>query len=189
MNQMNKHGDNVRANLAQFETDEIKYIATKLGLQNISHDQTQNWIEEICDRIENKSHLLSDCQKHFAKHLKLPEFIIERNSNGTICWVGETEKNNYVLLKIQKKEVSINTPIMFQIISRNNDSSGNPFRLGLVYDCSGLVVRVYEERSSMPNFAYTLRKRGLFELPTFHVAPKEYNQTKQTFKSILTRET
>lgn len=77
--------------------------------------------------------------------------------------------------------------MLFQILSRNNDTSGNPYRLGLVYNAEGDVVEAYEERSSSPNFALALRKRGIKQLPSFHLRPSEYNSTKKVFESILER--
>ena len=68
--------------------------------------------------------------------------------------------------------------MFFQTISRNNCPNGNPFRLMLVYSAEGKIVAVYESRSSSPNQASVLRKQFI-ELPTFHVAPSEYNQTKR----------
>ena len=74
---------------------------------------------------------------------------------------------------------------LFQIISRNNDVNGNPYRLILVYAANtGKVISAFEARSSMPNV--TRRMRGdLTELPSFHVSPSEYNETKKALKDIL----
>jgi hypothetical protein len=76
-------------------------------------------------------------------------------------------------------------PIMFQMISRNNDVNGNPYRLLLVYNIEGGVIEAYEARSSMPNIKSELTRRGLSQLPTFHVQPSEYNETKKAYKDIL----
>lgn len=67
--------------------------------------------------------------------------------------------------------------MLFQIISRNNDINGNPYRLMICYSINGKIIEAYEARSSIPNQAATLR-RQYNELPTFHVSPSEYKQTK-----------
>jgi len=75
---------------------------------------------------------------------------------------------------------------LFQVISRNNDVNGNPYRLILLYDCvTGEVIKAYEARSSSPNIANTLRRSKYIELPSFHVSPSEYKSTKEAFKSVL----
>lgn len=75
--------------------------------------------------------------------------------------------------------------LFFQVISRNNDSNGNPYRLILVYGPKG-VVDAREARNSTPNYVGELGKI-MCQLPSFHVAPAEYNATIDTFKDILTR--
>lgn len=77
------------------------------------------------------------------------------------------------------------TPIAFQVLSRNNDRNGNPFRLMIVYGQEGGIVEAYEARSSMPNHRKVLRNRGLIELVDFHLVAKEYNTMKDCCKAIL----
>jgi len=76
--------------------------------------------------------------------------------------------------------------MLFQIISRNNDTSGNPYRLMLVYNQDGNVEACYEARDSMPNQANKLRLTHK-ELPGFHVSPSEYKTTKDAFKRCLVK--
>ncbi len=76
--------------------------------------------------------------------------------------------------------------LFFQVISRNNDANGNPYRLVLCYGPSG-VVDVIEARNSTPNCVGKLGKI-MRQLPTFHVAPAEYNETKKAYASILRRD-
>ena len=73
-------------------------------------------------------------------------------------------------------------PKSFQVLSRNNDVNGNPYRLLLVYDDEGTVIEAYEARSSSPNVRGALAKRGLRELWTFHLSPAEYNSTRKMAK-------
>lgn len=68
----------------------------------------------------------------------------------------------------------------FQVLSRNNDINGNPYRLILCYDGDGMVTDVYEARSSQPNICHRLRTISR-ELPAFHLEPKEYNDTKKRY--------
>ncbi len=77
---------------------------------------------------------------------------------------------------------------LFQVISRNNDRNGNPYRLVLLYTQQASLIGGYEARSSSPNICGRLRKDGHAELPSFHVSPAEYNQTKKWVAnhSILT---
>lgn len=75
--------------------------------------------------------------------------------------------------------------MFFQILSRNNDVNGNPYRLGLVYNHKGMVVEAYEERASSPNFVRALEKRGITQLPGFHLPPGEYNSTKKNLGVML----
>jgi len=76
--------------------------------------------------------------------------------------------------------------MLFQIFSRNNDTNGNPYRLMLSYDSEGNVVAAYESRSSSPNKAQELRETHQ-ELPSFHLAPGEYNQTRLVFTHLIKR--
>ncbi len=73
---------------------------------------------------------------------------------------------------------------MFQVISRNNDVNGNPYRLVLVYNMQGGVDKAYEARSSSPNICNKLSKE-IPQLPSVHVSPSEYNQFKKAFKDVL----
>lgn len=74
----------------------------------------------------------------------------------------------------------------FQVLSRNNDKDGNPFRLILSYSKDGRVVEAAEARSSCPNYVGE-HHRLMRQLPTFHLSPSEYNTTKKCFADILKR--
>lgn len=78
--------------------------------------------------------------------------------------------------------------ITFQVLSRNNDHNGNPYRLILSYSKTGEVVEVAEARNSTPNYVGE-RNRIMRQLPAFHLSPSEYNNTKKVFKAILQRVT
>jgi hypothetical protein len=67
----------------------------------------------------------------------------------------------------------------WQMLSRNNDRNGNPYRLVLAYLVGGGIVG-FEERSSMPNIvSRKFSKLAARQLPTFHLSPSEYNNTKK----------
>lgn len=68
-----------------------------------------------------------------------------------------------------------------QVISRNNDINGNPFRLIIVSE-DGLTVQVLEARQSRPNWLYN---NEMLTLDTIHVQPAEYNRLKRKYKNIL----
>jgi hypothetical protein len=74
---------------------------------------------------------------------------------------------------------------MFQMFSRNNDINGNPFRLILLYSDKAEVIEAYEARSSSPNICNFLSERGFKRLPSAHMQPKDYNEMKAEFKTIL----
>lgn len=76
------------------------------------------------------------------------------------------------------------TSALFQVISRNNDPSGNPYRLVIVYDVAGNITERYEARNSSPNICGELRRRGLRELISFHVQPREYLETKRAIGPV-----
>lgn len=73
--------------------------------------------------------------------------------------------------------------MLYQVFSRNNDINGNPYRLILVYDIEASITEAYESRSSMPNIINKLSKQYR-QLPTLHLAPKEYNNLKKLFNPI-----
>lgn len=79
----------------------------------------------------------------------------------------------------------MNTIRLMQVFSCDNDTNGNPSRLVLVYDIDGAVLEVYEARSSSPNITAKLRQRGYVQLPSFHLTPDEYNETKKVFRPLL----
>ncbi len=76
--------------------------------------------------------------------------------------------------------------ITFQVLSRNNDTNGNPYRLILSYDKTGQVIEAAEARNSSPNYVANCHQTKQ-QLPTFHLAPAEYNATKNCFADILRR--
>ncbi len=77
---------------------------------------------------------------------------------------------------------------LLQVLSRNNDINGNPYRLVLVYSSdTGGVIEAYEARSSSPNIVGTLRA-STTQLMGFHLSPGEYNDTKRAVKAILKHE-
>lgn len=76
----------------------------------------------------------------------------------------------------------------FQVLSRNNDVNGNPYRLTLFYYWLDGVIKVtqaFESRSSTPNIVGTLARAGWPQLPGFHLSPSEYNATRKAFKHVL----
>jgi len=76
--------------------------------------------------------------------------------------------------------------MLFQMFSRDNDSSGNAYRLMLCYDSDGNVTAAYEARNSSPNMATKLRKTHK-QLPTFHLSKSEYSQTRSAFEHLIER--
>lgn len=71
---------------------------------------------------------------------------------------------------------------LLQVLSRNNDINGNPYRLCLVYSSdTGGVIEAYEARSSSPNIVGKLRG-SCTQLIGFHLTPSDYNETKREIK-------
>ena len=77
------------------------------------------------------------------------------------------------------------TPIAYQIFSRNNDTNGNPYRLALVYSDRGTVIKAYEFRQSSINSYLSTLYPNTPQLPTMHLQPSEYNETRTAFKEVL----
>jgi len=77
------------------------------------------------------------------------------------------------------------TPIAFQVFSRNNDTNGNPYRLALIYSERGTVIKAYEFRQSSISYYMTNLCPHVQQLPTFHLSPSEYNETRKEFKNVL----
>ena len=71
----------------------------------------------------------------------------------------------------------------FQVLSRNNDINGNPYRLVLLYGSGGEITKAYEARSSSPNIVSFLKYPEYLRLPTFHLSASEYNETKRACKA------
>jgi hypothetical protein len=68
--------------------------------------------------------------------------------------------------------------VYFQVLSRSNDASGNPYRLFCVYDSDGNLVDMAEARSSTPNYTRELYRKGYRELLPLSLTPKEYRLVK-----------
>ena len=69
--------------------------------------------------------------------------------------------------------------MILQVVSRNNDVNGNPYRLIMTYNNEGVMEEVYEARSSSPDIVNQLLNKGYNQIRTFHLAPKEYNELKK----------
>lgn len=75
--------------------------------------------------------------------------------------------------------------IALQVFSRNNDINGNPYRLALIYGNNGTVIKAYEFRqSSIDSYLSALCPNAL-QLPTTHLQPSEYDETRKAFKEVL----
>jgi hypothetical protein len=80
----------------------------------------------------------------------------------------------------------------YQIVSRNNDINGNPYRAIILYDNNGNIILIMQARSSRPNCHKLIEyyntyqnhagkmypvKIQVAQLPSFHLSPTEYNAT------------
>lgn len=74
--------------------------------------------------------------------------------------------------------------MFYQVFSRNNDVNGNPYRLIVVYNETGKIVKGCEARSSMPNYIGQLYKAGFKELLTVHLSPAEYNSIRKRMSML-----
>ncbi|MEE9594264.1 MAG: hypothetical protein V3V92_02585 [Candidatus Hydrothermarchaeales archaeon] len=72
--------------------------------------------------------------------------------------------------------------MLYQVLSRNNDINGNPFRLVILYNDQGEIKTAHEARSSMPKIVGYYQNKVYTELPTFHLAPAQYNGLKKDLK-------
>ncbi len=73
----------------------------------------------------------------------------------------------------------------YQVISHNNDRNGNPFRLVLVFNSDLQVIKAVECRSSMPNYLHEDHIKMSKQLPSYHLSPSEYNETKKAYGDKL----
>jgi len=73
------------------------------------------------------------------------------------------------------------TPTFYQVLSRNNDANGNPCRLVLLYNSDGSVDKAIEIRQSPVGYFIRSEYPDIKELPSFHLTPKEYTNTKNSF--------
>lgn len=71
----------------------------------------------------------------------------------------------------------------YQMLSRNNDVNGNPYRLIVVYNSQGTPVQAFEARSSTPNIEHKLYGSGIQQLLTLHLQPSEYNRMKRSLNN------
>ena len=78
----------------------------------------------------------------------------------------------------------MSVPKFYQVLSRNSDVNGNPYRLVLVYGVDGLIETAYQARSSSPNVLGTLRYPEYIGLPSFHLSASEYNETRRACKDL-----
>lgn len=76
----------------------------------------------------------------------------------------------------------------FQVLSRVNDKSGNPYRLVMVYGGDGDVVEMTEARSSSPDVIKELVRRGYVQLPSIFISVGEYRSFTVAFKRVLKEE-
>ena len=79
--------------------------------------------------------------------------------------------------------------MFFQILSRNPDRNGNPYRLVTVYNGLGELIRLVESRSSSPRVRTELENQGMVEIQGFHLTPKEYRESKEYFRYSCELET
>ena len=92
--------------------------------------------------------------------------------------------HNKPLLEITDDDIKAyfkNNIKSFQVVSRNNDTNGNPYRLVLLYVNENYIIGI-QERSSMPNIKAYLR--GNFELMGFHLSPSGYKSTIQACQYV-----
>jgi len=68
--------------------------------------------------------------------------------------------------------------MFFQVLSRQNDTNGNPYRLFCIYDAAGDLADMAEAHSSSPNYTRELYRLGYKELLPIHLSPKEYRGIK-----------
>jgi hypothetical protein len=76
-------------------------------------------------------------------------------------------------------------PGFFQVLSRQNDHNGNPYRLTVIYDEKADICKLVEEQCSRPNIVHALVQEGYPQLPDIFLSISEYNSWKRGFKRIL----
>jgi hypothetical protein len=76
--------------------------------------------------------------------------------------------------------------MLFQILSRPIDKNGNTHRLGLVYNELGQVINAYQFTGNTKPEWHTVFS-GMGQLPTFHVNPKQFNETAKEYGAKFIR--
>lgn len=76
----------------------------------------------------------------------------------------------------------------YQVLSRNNDVNGNPYRLTVCFNKDGKIVKLVESRDSMPNYHNSDEIKKTTWLLNLHLAPSEYNQFKKDYSELLVRD-
>ncbi len=71
----------------------------------------------------------------------------------------------------------------YQVISRDNDINGNPYRLIVIYNAKGLPIQCFEARSSSPDIDNQIWG-SLARALNVHVTPKEYSRIKRSIKQF-----
>jgi hypothetical protein len=122
---------------------------------------------------------------------RTPEQVAEIKEN----WKQQAREREASTIKDMMEVVKMlpRNAKFYQVIGRNNDPSGNPYRLVLFYSLGGGIVAAAEARSSSPNICVYLNSMSrdlyqrpdgkkwpkLAQLPGFHMTPVAYNDYKK----------
>lgn len=89
--------------------------------------------------------------------------------------------------------MNIKTPqapvISYQVLSRNNDRNGRPYRLAIIYINAQSILTIEFRESEVLEMLHKIIgeifKRETFQgMPWFHLAPAEYNNVKSCYKQL-----
>lgn len=67
------------------------------------------------------------------------------------------------------------TPVMYQHLSADSDSNGNPKRLYVVMDNGGNIIEVIDEEYS----GFPAKLKGLIQLPEYPISTELYRELKR----------
>ena len=75
--------------------------------------------------------------------------------------------------------------MFYQVLSRNNDRNGNPYRLIMVYNTDATIQQCIEFRESFIHATVSRMFPDANCIETIHLSPSEYNRLKKRYSDIL----
>lgn len=75
--------------------------------------------------------------------------------------------------------------MFYQVLTRNNDRNGNPYRLVFIYNTDATINCVIEFRQSFIHGAISKMYPDINCIEAINLQPSEYNRIKRRYSDIL----